>query len=79
MIVTGKSLSRRMVLKGMGAAIGLPFLDAMTPAFARAAAPRPGPARLVLPAQRHRHAATGRRPPKDRSARFRASSRRSSR
>jgi hypothetical protein len=35
MIVTGKSLSRRTVLKGLGAAISLPFLDAMTPAFAR--------------------------------------------
>jgi hypothetical protein len=37
MIVTGKALSRRTVLKGLGAAISLPFLDAMTPAFARAA------------------------------------------
>jgi hypothetical protein len=37
MIVTGKSLSRRMVLKGIGTTIALPFLDAMTPAFARAA------------------------------------------
>jgi hypothetical protein len=35
MIVTGKSLSRRTVLKGLGAAISLPFLDAMTPAFTR--------------------------------------------
>jgi len=36
-----KALSRRTVLHGMGAAIGLPFLDAMVPAFtplARAAA-----------------------------------------
>jgi Protein of unknown function (DUF1552) len=38
MIVTGKSLSRRTVLKGLGTTIALPFLDAMTPAFARAAA-----------------------------------------
>jgi len=45
MIVTGKSLSRRTVLKGLGAAIGLPFLDAMTPAFARTAAA--GPVRLA--------------------------------
>ena len=37
MIVTGKSLSRRMVLKGIGTTIALPFLDAMVPAFARAA------------------------------------------
>jgi hypothetical protein len=34
MIVTGKHLDRRTVLRGIGAAIGLPFLDAMTPAFA---------------------------------------------
>jgi hypothetical protein len=45
MIVTGKSLSRRTVLKGLGVAIGLPFLDAMTPAFARAATA--GPVRLA--------------------------------
>ena len=48
MIVTGKSLSRRAVLKGLGAAISLPFLDAMVPAFA---APRlrqaAGPVRLA--------------------------------
>ena len=37
MIVTGKSLSRRAVLKGIGTTIALPFLDAMTPAFASAA------------------------------------------
>ena len=46
MIVTGKSLSRRTALKGIGVAIGLPFLDAMTPAFARAATPA-GPVRLA--------------------------------
>jgi hypothetical protein len=33
-IVTRKSLSRRAVLQGVGAAIALPFLDAMAPAFA---------------------------------------------
>jgi hypothetical protein len=37
MIVTGKSLSRRAVLKGIGTTLALPLLDAMTPAFARAA------------------------------------------
>ncbi len=31
-----KSLSRRTVLRGMGAALSLPFLDAMTPAFGQA-------------------------------------------
>jgi len=34
MIVTRKALSRRTMLRGMGAALSLPFLDAMTPAFA---------------------------------------------
>ena len=34
MIVTRKALSRRTMLKGFGAALSLPFLDAMTPAFA---------------------------------------------
>lgn len=38
-IVTGKSLSRRTLLKGAGAALALPMLDAMTPAFAQAPAP----------------------------------------
>ena len=46
MIVTRKSLSRRTVLKGMGAAISLPFLDAMTPAFADGARRR-APVRLA--------------------------------
>lgn len=32
-IVTRKSLPRRTFLKGVGAAVALPFLDAMTPAF----------------------------------------------
>jgi hypothetical protein len=35
MIVTRKRLSRRTMLQGMGAAIALPFLDAMVPAFAQ--------------------------------------------
>jgi hypothetical protein len=35
-----KRLSRRAMLRGMGTAIALPFLDAMSPAFA--AGPRPG-------------------------------------
>lgn len=34
MIVTRRHLSRRTLLKGMGAVIALPALDAMTPAFA---------------------------------------------
>ena len=36
MFVTRARLSRRTVLKGFGTALALPFLDAMTPAFARA-------------------------------------------
>jgi hypothetical protein len=32
--ITRKSLSRRTLLKGLGAALALPMLDAMTPAFA---------------------------------------------
>ena len=35
MFVTKARLSRRTVLKGFGTALALPFLDAMTPAFAR--------------------------------------------
>src|SRR5207244_12738217 len=33
-LITGKSLSRRALLKGAGAAVGLPFLESMIPAFA---------------------------------------------
>ena len=36
MIVTRKSLNRRFFLRGFGTALALPFLDAMTPAFAAA-------------------------------------------
>ncbi len=38
--LTAKSLPRRTVLRGLGATLGLPLLEAMTPALARAAAPR---------------------------------------
>jgi hypothetical protein len=37
MMLTGKSLPRRTFLKGVGAAVGLPLLDAMIPAAAKAA------------------------------------------
>src|SRR5580692_3412187 len=37
MIVTKKAISRRTVLQGVGAVVGLPLLDAMIPAFATAA------------------------------------------
>ena len=36
MIITGKAIPRRTVLRGLGATLALPFLDAMVPAFARA-------------------------------------------
>ena len=45
MIVTKKSLSRRTLLRGMGTALALPFLDSMVPALASAAATK-APVRL---------------------------------
>jgi Protein of unknown function (DUF1552) len=36
-LITGKHVERRRFLKGLGAAIALPMLDAMTPALSRAA------------------------------------------
>lgn len=47
MLITGKSLPRRTFLRGVGAAVALPFLDSMTPAFARGAAAKP-PQRLAF-------------------------------
>jgi hypothetical protein len=34
MVITGKSVDRRTFLRGTGAALALPLLDSMTPAFA---------------------------------------------
>jgi hypothetical protein len=48
MIITNKHLPRRTFIKGMGVAIGLPMLDAMTPAFARASRAATAPARLAF-------------------------------
>ena len=50
MIVTRKALPRRTVLRGIGAAIALPLLDGMVPAFAaiRNSAARPRPRLSVL-------------------------------
>ena len=42
-IVTGKAISRRTVLRGFGAAVALPYLDAMNPAFSALRAPAAGP------------------------------------
>jgi hypothetical protein len=49
MIVTGKHLSRRTFLRGAGAVIGLPLLEAMTPALAWTRSPaRVPPTRLAF-------------------------------
>jgi len=40
-ILSRKALSRRAVLRGAGAALALPLLDAMTPALAQGAGPKP--------------------------------------
>ena len=38
-MIIGRALPRRTFLRGMGTAVALPFLDAMTPAFASASKP----------------------------------------
>ena len=38
MVISRKSIPRRAFLRGTGAALALPVLDAMTPAFAAATA-----------------------------------------
>ncbi len=43
MIITKKSLGRRTFLRGVGASIALPFLDAMVPALNAAPAAKPAP------------------------------------
>ena len=48
MIVTRKRLPRRTFLKGVGVTVALPMLDAMTPAFARAADRIKPPTRLMF-------------------------------
>ena len=40
-MITGTALPRRTFLRGMGATVALPFLDAMTPAFASPSKPVP--------------------------------------
>jgi hypothetical protein len=47
MMVLKKALTRRTLLKGLGAAISLPLLDAMTPAFAQSGVPGGAPLRLA--------------------------------
>jgi len=46
MIVTKKAIPRRAMLRGLGATVALPFLDAMVPAFGRLAAAAPKTSRL---------------------------------
>lgn len=46
-MLTGKSLPRRSFLRGAGATVALPFLDAMVPAFAAPAAAKP-PLRMAF-------------------------------
>ena len=45
MFVTKKSISRRLVLRGLGATVALPFLDAMVPAFTATARTAANPVR----------------------------------
>src|SRR5262245_22708387 len=47
MIVTKKAISRRAMLRGMGATIALPLLDAMIPALAAAQATPAKPVRRL--------------------------------
>jgi hypothetical protein len=46
-LLSGKSLDRRTLLRGLGSAVALPFLDSMVPAFSRAAASAP-PCRMAF-------------------------------
>ncbi|MBK5294800.1 MAG: DUF1552 domain-containing protein [Acidobacteriia bacterium] len=44
--MTGKKLSRRTLLRGLGTSVALPFLDAMTPAMASSSVPGKAPVRM---------------------------------
>ena len=48
MIITGTHLPRRTFLRGLGASIALPMLDAMTPALGKASTTTTAPKRLVF-------------------------------
>jgi hypothetical protein len=45
--ITGKHIERRAFLRGMGAVVGLPMLDAMTPAGRNRGSADDVPTRLV--------------------------------
>jgi hypothetical protein len=47
-MILRKAISRRTMLKGMGTAIALPFLDAMTPALASSKIPGETPVRMMF-------------------------------
>ena len=47
MFITGRTLPRRTFLRGMGTAVALPFLDAMTPALAKSRAAK-APVRMAF-------------------------------
>ncbi len=47
-MITRKALPRRTLLKGLGAAIGLPVLDAMAPAMASSKLPGKAPVRMAF-------------------------------
>lgn len=48
MFITRQTVPRRTFLRGLGTAVALPFLDAMTPALARAAQRRKPPVRMAF-------------------------------
>jgi hypothetical protein len=47
-MITRKALSRRALLRGVGAAVALPFLDAMSPAMAASSLPGGRPSRMAF-------------------------------
>jgi hypothetical protein len=47
-MITRKALSRRTILRGLGATVALPFLDAMTPAMASSSLPGGKPVRMAF-------------------------------
>ena len=57
--LTGKSIPRRTFLRGMGATVALPFLDAMVPAGRSTAAAPPAPTRRALVCIETVHGAAG--------------------
>jgi hypothetical protein len=59
MFISGKHLHRRTVLKGLGAAVALPFLDAMTPAASAFTKDAVSPRKLRLIAMEMVHGSAG--------------------